>query len=285
MKKIFLFKKYFFILLILLGFFCLNQQRAEAKSIKQPNSALIGSYALSTENGRQCAIKNSNKKLPIASLTKMMAALVFLENRQKDWDKLIIYNPVKHFVYGNYLHLKKGDQISIKDLFYSMLVGSVNESAKMLVEATGLSNKKFVALMNQKAKDLGMKSTRYVDQSGFSPDNISSASDQIRVLQKVFENFELRDILDTSVYDFETVSAKGKIMPHHIKHTNSLIGTEDFEILASKTGYLDEARNCLAMVIQKNGQVYFVVTLNDPSRYRDFSNTKNLIEKYAKNIP
>ncbi len=247
--------------------------------VTRVNPAKIGGYDITEEGGQNYAIKNSAKAFPVASLTKMMTALVFSENRQKDWSDIITYNPARHFVYGNYLKFKKGDQTSVNDLLRGMLIGSINEPAEMLVEATNFSEEDFVKAMNNKAKELGMINTIYVDPSGISPSNVSSPADQIKLLQVVFNNSELREVMDTEEYKMTIISAAGAIKNKLVRHTNSLIGTKQFEILASKTGYLQEAHNNIAMVIQKNGRVYYVVTLGDPSRYRDFRNTQSLIQK------
>lgn len=255
-----------------------TKQPAKKVSIKF-NPAKISTYFLANEDGECLKSKNSTKAVPIASLTKLMTALILMENRVKEWDDTIVYNPNKHYVYANYLKFKKGDIVKVNDLLYGMLVASVNEPPRMLVDATNLSLKEFVAKMNAKAQVLGMDHTVYVDPSGISPENVSTSADQAKILAEVYQYPELREVLDTTTYDFDVTGKNGKITHHHIKHTNSLIGKTDFSILSSKTGYLDEAKNCLAMVIQKNGRIYYVVTLGDPSRYRDFGNTEYLVQK------
>ncbi|OGH85049.1 MAG: hypothetical protein A2294_01505 [Candidatus Magasanikbacteria bacterium RIFOXYB2_FULL_38_10] len=276
---------FLFFLLFSCGFFGLNSPVEAA--VKQPakkvsvkfNPAKISTYFLANEEGKCLKSKESVKAVPIASLTKLMTALVFMENRVKEWDETIVYNPNDHYVYANYLKFKKGDVVKVKDLLYGMLVASVNEPPRMLVDATNLSLKDFVVKMNAKAQRLGMENTIYVDPSGISPKNVSTSADQAKILAEVYQYSELREVLDTTTYNFDVIGKTGKVVHHHIKHTNSLIGKTDFSILSSKTGYLDEAKNCLAMVIQKNGRIYYVVTLGDPSRYRDFGNTEYLVQK------
>ncbi|MBI5732070.1 MAG: D-alanyl-D-alanine carboxypeptidase [Candidatus Magasanikbacteria bacterium] len=245
----------------------------------QPNPARIKSYLILRGDGKKFAGKNSLKPLPIASLTKMMTALVFLDYQQKDWSEAITYYPEKHFVYGNYLRLSPGDTLTVRDLLYSLLVASVNEPARMLVEATDLSEKDFIAKMNARARALGMKNTRYVDVSGFSPQNISTATDQAKLLKTVFAKEELREIMAAEFYEFEEAMSADATAEHRFSNTNTLLGKTKLEILVSKTGYLDEAKNNLAMVVRKNGRVFYVVTLGDPSRYRDFRSTELLVKK------
>jgi len=257
-------------------------KKATVKSpapVKKYVSPKIGGYEIAGETGVEQALKNEDKAFPVASLTKMMTAIIFSENRKLAWDDTITYNPKEHFVYGNFLRFKKGEKMTVNNLLISMLVESINEPAEMLVEATGLSDAEFVKLMNQKAKDLGMTKTTYVDPSGISPKNVSSPNDQIKLLKAVYEKEELRKVMETEKIEISQILTNGTVKKKLLEHTNSLVGSKGFEILASKTGYLWEANNCMAMVIQKNGQVFYVVTLNDPSRYRDFTNTRLLIDK------
>ncbi len=240
----------------------------------------VGSYVIADAAGTIVAGKNLTRQLPLASLTKMTAALVFVEHRNKDWTEKIVYDSKKHFVYGNYLRLQNNDAVTVKDLFFSLLVGSVNEPAEMLVEATNLSRVDFILAMNQKAQELGLAGTRYVEPSGFSTENITTAADQLKVLMAAYKNPEISQALGTPHYEFNRVNNRGKIVRHSFNHTNSLLLQKPaFTILASKTGYLDEAQKCLAMVIEKDGRQYYFISLNDPSLSKDNTNPKILISR------
>ncbi|MCX6778670.1 MAG: serine hydrolase [Candidatus Magasanikbacteria bacterium] len=248
--------------------------------VVQPGYAKILTYFVADESGQSLQSKNIDKVVPIASLTKMMTALILIENITKDWNDVVVYNPQKHFVYGNYLKLKKGDSLTVRELLNSMLIGSVNEPPKMLIEATNLTEEEFVAKMNAKAQVLGMGKTIYVDTSGISPKNVSTSAEQAKLLEEIYQHPELREVMETTVYEFDVITIKGKKIHHRFKHTNTLLNQKtDFSILASKTGYLDEAKNNLAMVIQKNGRIYYSITMGDPSRCRDFTNTVSLLKK------
>jgi len=248
--------------------------------VKPPVYEKILTYFVVDESGQSLQSKNIEKVVPVASLTKMMTALVLVENITKDWNDRIVYNPKKHFVYGNYLKLKKGDSLTVRELLNSMLIGSVNEPPKMLIEATNLTEEEFVAQMNIKAQALGMEKTFYVDTSGISPKNVSTSVEQARLLEEIYQYPELREVMESTIYEFDVINAKGKKVHHRFKHTNTLLDKKtDFSILASKTGYLWEAKNNLAMVIQKNGRTYYSITMGDPNRCRDFTNTVALLKK------
>lgn len=240
----------------------------------------VGSYVIADAASLIAAGKNLTRPLPLASLTKMTAALVFVEHRNKDWTEKLVYDVKKHFVYGNYLRLQNGDAVTVKDLFYSLLVGSVNEPAEMLVEATDLSRAGFIQAMNQKAQELGLTSTRYVEPSGFSTENITTAVDQLKILIAAYKNSEISQALAAPHYEFNRVNNRGKIIKHSFNHTNSLLLQKPtFTILASKTGYLDEAQKCLAMVVDKDGRQYYFISLSDPSFDKDNTNPKILISR------
>lgn len=240
----------------------------------------VGSYVIADAAGAIVAGKNLTRPLPMASLTKMTAALVFVEHRNKDWTEKIIYDSKKHFVYGNYLRLQNGDAVTVKDLFYSLLVGSVNEPAEMLVEATNLSRADFILAMNQKAQELGLVNTRYIEPSGFSTENMTTAADQLKILIAAYKNSEISQALAAPHYEFARVDSRGKTIKHSFNHTNSLLREKPaFTILASKTGYLEEAQKCLAMVIVKDGRQYYFISLNDPSFNKDNTNPKVLISQ------
>lgn len=240
----------------------------------------VAAYALADESGQLLAGKNWEKKMPSASLTKMMAAAVFLENRQKDWSDLLVYNAKRHFVYGNYLNLHNGDSLTVRDIFYSLLVGSVNEMGEMLVDATGLTREQFVIAMNQKATGMGLTRTNFVDPSGFSEKNTSTAAEQLKILSMVYNLPEAAAALSVSRYQFEMTNNRGKIVKHSFLHTNPLLRREtSFQVLASKTGYLDESQRCLAQVVEKNGRQYFFVTLANPNPDKHEKNTELLVNR------
>ncbi|MCD6434223.1 MAG: D-alanyl-D-alanine carboxypeptidase, partial [Candidatus Diapherotrites archaeon] len=174
--------------------------------------------------------KQINKPEPIASLTKLMTAVVAWENI--DHDKIITLSPwaISHF--GNFGNFQEGEQYNIEDLIKGMLLSSSNDAAFALAEQLGL--KKFVFLMNQKAKELGMKQTRFVDPAGLSLSNYSTAADLSRLALYILENtpeiFSTTKNPQVTVLEFKSGHMKT------IRNVHKL--AQDSEFLGGKTGFL-----------------------------------------------
>jgi len=201
--------------------------------------------------------KDIDTQLPIASLTKLMTAVVVLDNYNLSdtWqvDKIAdSQDPMKQDV-------KLGDTMSVENFLDIMLVGSSNKSAYALSELIG--EQKFVELMNQKVKDLGLENTFFIDPTGLSPKNISTASDLASFAKYILKNYP--KIADTSKEKEFYVPNFGKVI-----NTNQLLG-EIPEIICSKTGFTAEAKGCLLLVINnlKNGDYLINVILGAEDRF------------------
>lgn len=199
---------------------------------------------------------------PIASLTKLMTALVAMENAKLDEvfavSKKAVQTP------GELGGLIVGEQLTAENLLYALLVESSNDAAVALAEGIGneafdsatlrsgnnnlLPNPVegvaiFVGLMNQKARNLGLTDTTFTDPSGLDPGNQSSAWDLNILMQEVLKYPVLQKITQTAVFDFKSVDDKFR---HHLTNTDKLLGLYP-EIIAGKTGYTEEAGNCMIL--------------------------------------
>ena len=194
---------------------------------------------------------------PIASLTKLMTALVVMENYKLD----DIFKISKEAVEtpGEMGDLVVGEELTIKNLLYALLIESSNDAAVAIAE--GINNKvlnssrnngthsnnntsvNFVDLMNQKVKVLGLADTNFTDPSGLDPGNISSAWDLNDLMQEVLKYPILQEITQTSTINFQSVDGK---FNHYLTSTDKLLGKLP-EIIAGKTGYTEEAGNCMIL--------------------------------------
>lgn len=201
--------------------------------------------------------KNINQLRPIASITKLMTALVWLD-QEIDWDDQYIISADYSYLNttGAKLYVREGESLYIKDLFFSMLVGSANNAALALADSTGLSQSQFIVLMNDKAASLGMTDTTFTDPSGLDVTNISTAWDIFKLSKEAFRFFEILQGTTSRSYSFNTINTN---QPHIIKTTNEL-NNSDLYLTGSKTGYLDEAGYCL-VVKAKNSQNQEVISL------------------------
>lgn len=208
--------------------------------------------------------KNSGTRLPIASLTKLMSAIVVLDNY--DLSKNITVDKFADAQAPMKQDVKLGDIMPAESFLKIMLVGSSNKSAFALAEQIG--EQKFVALMNQKAKDFGMASTFFSDPTGLSSNNVSTANDLAKLAEYILKNYP--KIADISKVEELDVPGFGKIT-----NTDQLLA-EVPEAVCSKTGFTTEAKGCLLLVInnQKNNDYSINVILGADDR---FSEMKKLI--------
>lgn len=203
--------------------------------------------------------KNSYIKLPIASLTKLMTAVLSLENYSLSQNIIISQSAVSQEGKQGPLELDKS--MTVNDLLYIMLIESSNKAAFALSE--GLSEKNFVELMNQKARDLGMENTFFADPTGLSAENVSTADDLVKLAEYILKNYpQIAQISKTKEYDMLNY---GKLT-----NTNELLG-EIPEIVGSKTGFTTDAKGCLLLLVNGSEKdSYFIyVVLGADDRFSD----------------
>lgn len=219
--------------------------------------------------------KNENQKTPMASITKLMTASIFLDLNPQ-WEKIIPYNKADDLE-GAKLYVNDGETMTIKDIFYSMLVGSANNAAKTLVRYSGLSEKDYIQGMNKKAQEWDLQNTEFKEPSGLNVQNQSTAHDLAKMAKNVFKNFEMLEATTLEKYSFKTINTKNT---HTIKTTNKLLSDKDLYITGAKTGYLEEAGHCL-IVKAKNkndGREVIGVILGENTSDERFEDMKNLIQ-------
>lgn len=222
--------------------------------------------------------KNSQEKRSIASLTKLMTALTFLDFNP-GWDKEYTITTTDLRI-GAKPVLMPGEKVKIKDLFYAMMIASSNEAAIALVNATGLSQKEFVKQMNFRAKLLGMDDSNFVEPSGLDNKNKSTAKDLIKLIDVVFSHSEIRKAGATKQYNLKILN-KNEIRT--IYSTDKILETEFgfkdqlYKLEAGKTGYLEEAGYCFASQVRdQNNRKLLITVLGSSTTYDRFSDTKSL---------
>lgn len=195
----------------------------------------------------------------IASLTKLMTALVVMEQAKLDTNFKVSQSAVETM--GEMGNLRVDEEIPVKNLLTAALVSSSNDAAVALAENISLE---FVYLMNKKAQALGLKNTSFVDPSGLDPNNRSSAWDLTKIMQAVLKYPELQQIMQTAATDVR--SADGKFN-HHLESTNKLLGQVP-DIVGGKTGYTAEAGNCMILAIKSphEGEYNILVVMDAQDR-------------------
>lgn len=223
--------------------------------------------AVDAATGEVVFAKNQNHQLPIASLTKLSTALVFLETIP-DLSNVITINGSDKNGSGK-SKLYTGETITLNDCLHMSLMCSDNVATKALARSTGLSQDDFVVLMNKLATDLGMRNTRFVEPTGLMAGNVSTASDYVKLIKRAFKNKIIARISTEKSYQFKP---RNKNITHTLYNTNRLLYS-DWDIKGGKTGYISQSGYCLALDVADNsGREITALLLGSPSnkhRYRD----------------
>ncbi len=210
------------------------------------------------DSGRVLYACNENQPMQIASTTKIMTALIVLENCQLD-EKIVI--PAEAVgVEGSSLYLVEGESMTVQDLLYGMMLRSGNDAAVALAIHCGGDIDSFVNMMNQKAKSLGLDHCHFCNPHGLSQQgHLCSAGDLAVIAAEAMNDPDFTAIVSTKSYTFgsRTVVNHNRLL----KYYDGAVGV--------KTGYTMAAGRTLVGAARKNGQTLITVTLNDPNDWAD----------------
>ncbi len=213
--------------------------------------------------------KNIDHIQPVASITKLMTATVLLENYKETDIVDVTYNAAS--VNGSVMHLVAGEKIKIIDIVYGMIISSANDGALAVSDFYGKG--KIVGLMNKKAQELGLKNTRFFDDIGLSKDNYSTARDLYFLSKYALTKPAIKDAASHTTY--ELVSSSGQT--HMLSTTNRLL-KQYSDIFGLKTGYTEEAGNCLIAYSIQNDHPIISVMLGHPDYNLRFSDSRELLD-------
>ncbi len=230
--------------------------------------------AMDLDNGRVLTGYNINNSRLIASITKIMTAIIAIEKGNLN-DEIKV-SDIIYKAYGSSIYLEVGEKITLKDLLYGLIMRSGNDAALVISEYISGSVEEFVYLMNEYANNLGMENTHFVNPHGLENDdksaNISTALDMAKLTKYAMENSTFRSIFKTKNY---TTKSSTKSYVWHNK--NKLL--DEKYITGGKTGFTELARRTLVSTGSKNNINVVVVTLNDPDDWQDHKDIYNNIFK------
>lgn len=220
--------------------------------------------AMDLNTGRILYGYNTNEKKLIASTTKIMTAIIAIEN--SDITKEIEVTDVIYEAYGSAIYIEVGEKITLKDLLYGLMLRSGNDAALAIAEAVSGSEAEFVYLMNEYATNLKMENTIFYNPHGLEETNgdanKSTTLDMAKLTRYAMQNEIFREIFKTKKY---TVKTNYKTYVWHNK--NKLLSLD--YITGGKTGYTELARRTLVTTGSKDNINVVVVTLNDPNDWED----------------
>jgi len=198
----------------------------------------------------------SETQRPIASLTKLATAATFLDHNP-GWNQKVTFQTADDTIPAK-IYVKTGDVFTAHDLFYATLLKSANNAAKALARSTGMPEQEFVSDMNQTAEKYGMKRTHFVEPTGLSDQNISTAQDIYTIAKSLFADPLFLQVTTPKAYTIAAVNTGKK---HTLINSNKLLDVP-YIVLGSKTGFTYEAGRCLVMKVKnKAGREVIAVTM------------------------
>ena len=205
--------------------------------------------------------KNSGVALPIASITKLMTGLIVVEAQQDMDEMLTVTDDDVDREKFTTSRLRVGSRLSRREMLHIALMSSENRAAAALGRNYPGGIQGFVAAMNAKAHELGMRDTRYVDSSGLSSRNVASARDLAKLVMAAHQQPLLREF---STDPGSAVAANGRLVQY--RNTNYLVSLPDWDIGLQKTGFINEAGRCLVMQTIIQGRAVIMVFLDSKGK-------------------
>jgi D-alanyl-D-alanine carboxypeptidase (penicillin-binding protein 5/6) len=235
----------------------------EAGTSRQPDRPVIKAaalYMVELQSGQVLLETNATRRLPPASLTKIMTALIALESAPLHEVVKIDRRAVVH--HSSY-QFQPGEEFLLRDLVTAMLVASANDACEAVAWHIGGDDKRFVGLMNERARGLGLENTHFANACGFdAPDHYSTATDLAKLTEHALEVPAISMMVRTVTRDIATVDGTRQVSLHT---TNELL--LDPDVTGVKTGYTSKAGRCLIASMFKNGHRLLLVGLNVLDRW------------------
>ena len=257
-------------------------RKVSKKKQVRPNKAMVKAkavYCVNLSRNKTVLARNPDKQLPVASLTKLMTALVVLDHMPLN-RKVRVPSYIRK-VPKSVVGLKAGDKISVKDLLHGLLIASGNDCAETLASAFPGGRKRFIVMMNRKARSMGAKRTRFYTPSGLDKrvvgkkrngkrrvrvrSNVSTAREIAMIARKAFSNKTVKAITGKKGHVIHSAKLK---RGYPIRSTNKLLRGK-LPIEAGKTGYTHRAGHCLASKFHPGRNIFLIVVLGSPDHFRD----------------
>lgn len=223
--------------------------------------------------------KNSQAVLPIASLTKLMTAVVVTEARLPLNETLTVSEEDIDTEKGSRSRLKVGTQLTREEMLHLALMSSENRAAHVLGRYYPGGLAAFVAAMNRKAHDLGMNDTHYVEPTGLSSLNQSSARDLATLVNAAHQHQIIRELSTSPEYQVEVGNR-----PLQFRNTNGLVRSPSWDIGLQKTGYITEAGRCLVMQARMAGRKLIMVFLDSAGKYSRIGDAER-VRRWVSELP
>jgi serine-type D-Ala-D-Ala endopeptidase (penicillin-binding protein 7) len=237
---------------------------------KTPKLRCASAFIVDNKAGEIILNQNANEVRPIASITKLLTSLVFLESGVDLSSTTRITN--EDAFESSKSRLREGEEYTVRDMLYAALVSSDNRAARALSRSAGMSQAKFIAQMNDKARELNMDSTHVIEPTGLSNENRSTAHDCAILVNAALKNHLIRHITSCNEHTIQPLNRRRVVA---LSNTNRLLET-DLKFLGAKTGYINDAGWCIAArALSPDGEDITAVVLGARTSNQRFSSLSN----------
>ena len=265
----------FFVLALTIGF--AQAQTQKVKVVYLRSAAVMVQDAAT---GEVVINKNSEAVVPIASITKLMTAMIILDRGLDLEQRIVVSREDVDTHKGTRSRLMPGTTLTRDELLLIALMASENRAAAALARTYPGGVPAFVKAMNEKAAELGMSDTQFIEPTGLSPSNVSSPRDLVKLVRAAHSYPLIREY---STRDKATIKAFNR--PLRFVNTNGLVRNSHWDIELSKTGYISEAGRCLVMHVRLASKDLIVVLLDSwgkQSRIADANRIRKWLEMSTK---
>ena len=227
----------------------------------EPQPSEAQAYEVIDSAGNTLFARNENQQMDPASITKVMTAMVALDSGKR-LDDVCTLSEISYQSDAQIAGIKTGDTLTLRQLLMVMLIFSANDAADNVALAVSSSKDAFVNAMNDKAREIGMWDSVFLDPTGLSASNVSTARDLALLVARSARYPEIRRFSVASQLQVRT--AYGTRVFHT---TNPLVGNQQWGLTVQKTGFINEAGNCVVMQARVNGRQMIIVLLDSQGRY------------------
>lgn len=240
-----------------------KQASQQTTSNKQPKLYSYSGYAIDANTNQVLVSKNPDVPLSIASITKLMTAMVLLDSKANLDDYVTISQDDVDTLRNTFSRLRVGMQLRRRDLLLLALMSSENRAASAIARTAYPGGmREFVSHMNAKAKSLGMLHTQFYDPTGLTAENKSTASDLSKMVRAAYQYDLIREDTTTKAADVMLSSR----YTHRYVNSDALVRGDSFQIELSKTGFINEAGHCLVLYAMVDNRPIVMVFLNSAGK-------------------
>ncbi|MGF6921473.1 D-alanyl-D-alanine endopeptidase [Paraburkholderia sp. 40] len=228
-------------------------------------------YVIDQNSGETLFDKNSRAVVPIASISKLMTAMVVLDSKEPMTDQIEVTDEDRDYEKNTGSRLSVGSVLSREDMLHIALMASENRAAAALSRYYPGGRPAFLAAMNAKARQLGMNDTHFENPTGLTSMNVSSARDLVKMVNAAYQYPLIRKF--STDHSYEVYTGKRTLA---YNSTNALVRNPTWDIGLQKTGFINEAGECLVMQATIHGRPMILVLLDSSGKYSRFADATRL---------